>query len=554
MSALRSRAVSRDMPASRVGRLACLAGRELGRADALVRRLPTPKPWVVLGALVVADWAVMLEVARIAQHDGWLYFHGGDATWYYSSAWIVAHGHIPWGAISYGYSVLIAPIADFAGPNILHALPAIVVFNTVVLAPIALLCIYGIARMLGGRGFAYLASLAWVVFPVAVIHYFLPDYHSRYVDVTLPPALGLTARGDFPSLVFLLVAAYFAMRLIASAHGLDALGCGAAIGLAVAIKPSNALSIPAVGIAFVVARRWRGLVVAGAGMIPALIGLALWKYRGLGYLPAFSNKVGSYPPATIAYTSLAGIHLDPSRYLHIDWGQINHNLDGFRESTWSRRVIEWLTVGGLVGLARRSLPGAALIGVWLASFFIVKGSSPIVKFSWGSFLTHLIPAFPAFFLLASRRRSSSRSSDGGVSHRRSPPAAARRCRSGPRSTASAACRSCSRSSSSSCPRSPRPRRLTSTASTSTSRSTASASPCRPAREASPSRGSPSGRRASACRTRSSATTRARSAASGCATPRPSARSTRPARWLGFGRSNVLHRPIRRPGAGSTAWR
>ena len=31
--------------------------------------------------------------------------------------------------------------------------------------------------MLGGRAFAYLATLLWVVFPVLVIHYFLADYH-----------------------------------------------------------------------------------------------------------------------------------------------------------------------------------------------------------------------------------------------------------------------------------------------------------------------------------------------------------------------------------------
>ena len=78
-------------------------------------------------------------------------------------------------------------------------MPWIVVFNVVVLAPIALLSIYGITCMIGGRSFGYLASLIWVVFPVAVIHYFSAGYHARYVDITLPPALGLTARGDFPS-------------------------------------------------------------------------------------------------------------------------------------------------------------------------------------------------------------------------------------------------------------------------------------------------------------------------------------------------------------------
>ena len=56
----------------------------------------------------------------------------------------------------------------------------------------------------------------WVVLPLAAIGYFLPDYHSRYVDVALPAALGLTELGDFPSLVCLLVAAYFGYRLLSS--------------------------------------------------------------------------------------------------------------------------------------------------------------------------------------------------------------------------------------------------------------------------------------------------------------------------------------------------
>ena len=379
-------------------RRAQVVGRALGRVRRSIERLPAPKPWLVLAALVVACWAATLAVARIAQHNGWFYFHGGDATWYYTSAWVLGHGHIPQGSIGYGYSLLLAPIAHLAGPNILVGMPWIVVFNVVVLAPIALISVYGITCMIGGRSFGYLASLLWVVFPLAVIPYFSAGYHARYVDITLPPALGLTARGDFPSLVFLLVATYFGLRFLASRNDLDAIASGLAVGLAIAIKPSNALFLPAPVLALVVARRPRGLPLLAVGMIPSLLGLAVWKYRGLGYLPVFSNGPGATLVGAVSASS--SVHLHLSQYLPFNWTQLSQNLDGFRRWTWSRLLIELVALAGFVGLARRSLPAAALAGAWLASYLLIKGSSPVVNFADGTFLTHLIPAFPAYFLLA----------------------------------------------------------------------------------------------------------------------------------------------------------
>ena len=141
------------------------AGRVLGRADLLVRRMPQPPTWLVLGALVIAGWGIAAESSRVALHNGWLYSNGGDDTWYYTSAWALAHGHLPLASISYGYPLLIAPFALIAGPNLLHGLPWIVLFNQLVLAPIALVSIYGIVRMFASRWYAYLTTLLWVVSP-----------------------------------------------------------------------------------------------------------------------------------------------------------------------------------------------------------------------------------------------------------------------------------------------------------------------------------------------------------------------------------------------------
>lgn len=393
-------ATSHDSPAgsaSPLGRAAYRTGRALAHAQLVVERLP---PWLVLGALVLLNWGIVAEVARIAQHDGPLYYHGGDGTWYYTTAWSLGNGHIPYALLGYGYPLLLAPITAITGPSLLAGLPAIIVFNQLVLAPVAIACVYGMARFLGGRLFSYLATLLWVLLPVLVIHYFLADYHSRWVDITLPSIEGLLPLGDFPSMVALLVAAYFTLRTASTGRYADALAAGFAAGLAVAVKPSNFLFLPAPALTLLVARRWRGLAVVAAATLPALLGLVAWKQRGLGTVPAFSSGAeGTVVVAAFAVTLVAGIHLNIGHYVHLDWHHLHHNLDGLREYTWSQRMIYFGALGGLVGLLRRSTTVAVLAVTWLAAYLIVKGTASQVDMVGGGFFTHLIAAFPAYFLL-----------------------------------------------------------------------------------------------------------------------------------------------------------
>ena len=175
-------------------------------------------------------------------------------------------------------------------------LPFVVAFNLLVLWPIALLCVYGIAKAIGGRGFAYLVAFALDgVLRSPSIPYFYVSYHRRFFDQTLPSALGLVATGDFPSMVFLLVAAYFALKAVSDRSPRAALFAGLAVGFAATVKPANLIFLPAPLAGAGLQRRPRGSLLFGAGLVPALAGLALWKYRGLGYLPAFQS-----PPAALA--------------------------------------------------------------------------------------------------------------------------------------------------------------------------------------------------------------------------------------------------------------
>src|SRR6266702_5440796 len=103
------------------------------------------RPRLVLGALLAVQWLAVLALALVVRHNSWLYYQGGDQTYYYTTAWLLSHWTLPVTPIGYGWSLLLAPIAAFAGPNVLDAMPAIVVLNAVLLLPVALLCMYGLA-------------------------------------------------------------------------------------------------------------------------------------------------------------------------------------------------------------------------------------------------------------------------------------------------------------------------------------------------------------------------------------------------------------------------
>ncbi len=369
------------------------------RMKELVRRLPVPRPWMVVAALLLGEWVVDYKAAMIADHNGWQFYNGGDGSWYYTTTTVLAHGHIPQATLGYGYSLLLAPIVHFAGPNAMLGLPGIVLFNQLVLVPIALLCVYGIATMIGGRWFALFAGVAWVVFPVAAIHYFLPDYHERYVDMQLPPMIGVTGQGDYPSMVLLLVAAYFVLRFARFGRRLDALTSGLAAGFAIAVKPSNLLFLPAPLLVFLLARNPRALGLFAAAAVPSVIGLTIWKYRGLGYLPAFQHSptfvaLGAHVPF-MANPTTSWFHA----FVPLDWHELRTNYDELGGYTQGRWIITAAVVGGFIGLASRWFSAAMFAATWLASYVLIKGSSAQVDIRRGDFFNHMIAAFPAFVFL-----------------------------------------------------------------------------------------------------------------------------------------------------------
>ena len=47
------------------------------------------EPWTPLGALALLQWALVALLASRAEHNGWLYYQGGDETFLYSSSVVV---------------------------------------------------------------------------------------------------------------------------------------------------------------------------------------------------------------------------------------------------------------------------------------------------------------------------------------------------------------------------------------------------------------------------------------------------------------------------------
>jgi hypothetical protein len=369
----------------------------VARAAERVESLPAPR---VLAAFVVVDWLAVLATARVVRHAGWIYYQGGDQLWLYTLGWLLGHGQLTQTPVGYGWPVILAPIARIFGPNLAHAFPAIVLLDVVVLLPVALLSLYGIAARIGGRLAGYWAVVLWIALPFVGILYTNTGYHQRYTELTLPQSFGLTAMSDFPTTVATLVSVYFVVKTLFTEHPqlLDGVAAGVAAGIAIAIKPATSLFLVGPALAFVYKRRWTIAGMMLAGLAPAIVTLTLWKDRGLGRVPLLSSSAPGHVDGLAAAAPLGSLNV--GRYWHtLNWNVFLHNLDLLREHFWSGRLIEWLVIGGVIALARRSITAALLIGGWFFSFALVKGSYGHAGIEDASLFRVMMPAFPAFVLL-----------------------------------------------------------------------------------------------------------------------------------------------------------
>jgi hypothetical protein len=368
------------------------AARGAGRTvDRLLER-----PREVVGSLIVLQVAATGLLAMAATHNGWVFFQGGDQIVNTTTGWLVGQRVLPPTEVGYVWPLVQTPLTWVTGPTYVQALPVIVALNVLVLGPIALLCVYGLASRVGGRLLGYWASALWVVAPFAAIPLFDDRYHEKWIDQFLPQALGLTAMPDYPSLVLALAAAYFVARSLTPAGLHDALLAGLLAGAAGGLKPPNYLFAFGAVLAYVVARRWREGAAFAIALAPSVLVLAFWKDRGLGYIPALSLEQARLA----AGSGVALVDVDFDRYIDLDFDHWRDQMDQLREFFWSARLAQWAPFAGLLAVLRvRRFAIGALLAGWLAAFIVVKGFSERASIETNTFWRLLMPAWPAYLLL-----------------------------------------------------------------------------------------------------------------------------------------------------------
>ena len=367
------------------------AAREAGRTiDYLLER-----PRAVLATLAGLQIAATAVLALSVTHNGWVWFQGGDQIWLATQGWLLGHLELPPTEVGYLWSLLIAPIMWVTGPTYVQALPPLVVLQVLVLGPIAVLCVYGIASHIGGRLLGYWASFLWVIAPFAAIPLFVDRYQERWTEHFVPQALGLTAMSDFPSTVLVLASALFLVRSLDVDRLPDALLAGLLLGAAGGMKPPNLLMGIGAVLAYLAARRWREGVAFCAAVVPSLLVILLWKERGLGSLPVLS-----FQEVRVAAGASGVLALDVDRYIELDLDHWRQQMNYLREFFWSARLAQWAPFAGLIAVVRvRRGAIAALLGGWLAAFLLVKGFSVRADIQANTFWRLLMPAWPAYLIL-----------------------------------------------------------------------------------------------------------------------------------------------------------
>ena len=332
-------------------------------------------PAILLAALVAAQWGVVASVALTAERTGWRF--GADAP-----EWAAARalGSLDVSVVSgHGAPVLLWPFA------LADALPVAVVLQVAVGGPLVLLALHGIGSRIGGPLLGYASALGWVVAPLLTLGFFysgertfqgIPyeDFRGLVHDTVLPSALGLAVGPGFPSLVAVAGAAWLVVRSLDTGDWNDVLLAGLVAGFAIAVRPLNAVFLPAPLLALLAARRWRQALAFAAALLPAVATLALWRW--LAPLPLLGD-------------------FDFRRYDF--WANRVH----FRGAGWSLLLVAWIAVAGGFAVVRKAPEKGLLVSAWFAAFFVLAaGSLDRGGVLDGSLLRQIEPGYPAFVLLA----------------------------------------------------------------------------------------------------------------------------------------------------------
>ena len=113
------------------------------------------RPRAVVGSLIAVQIVAAVALALGVDHNGWVWYQGGDQIWLTTQGWLLGQLELPPTELGYLWSYALAPIMWITGPTYVQALPPLVVLQVLLLGPIALLCVYDLACRIGGRLLAF---------------------------------------------------------------------------------------------------------------------------------------------------------------------------------------------------------------------------------------------------------------------------------------------------------------------------------------------------------------------------------------------------------------
>lgn len=229
--------------------------------------------------------------------------------------------------------------------------------------------VYALADRIGGRIYALTAGLVLVIAPVVLAkRYFIIgghdlDYKVVYRQSVLPTEFGLTDRAQLVA-ACLFLAATLVVVLRAPATAWTAAATAALTGSAVLVSPRTWPALLAPVLAAAAGRRALPLAAAAATAGAALLLLALTRH--VPHVP-------------------------------LGWHDMGRSLDNLREFSWSRRILEYLPIAGVIGLARRSLPAGLFVGMVVLATVVFPLARPL---SLTDYLFAIVPGMSAYWLLA----------------------------------------------------------------------------------------------------------------------------------------------------------
>ncbi|HEV7639820.1 MAG TPA: glycosyltransferase family 39 protein [Gaiellaceae bacterium] len=364
----------------------------LARVAAFVER----RRWWIVGVCIVGQWVVLWRAN--VHHNGWLFQHGDDGPWYWTTAWAQTTLHVPFTAIGPGWPYVLTPVAAIFGPDMANGMPAVIALNVLVLGPASVIGMYLVAERIAGRLFAVWSAVLWTLMPTLAMALYSDSARHVIVDSFLPTATGLNALSDYPSMVVAIFCAYFVLRTMDSNDLRDGVLCGLLLGFLVLLKPANGPLPLAAVLVLLATRRFRGLVGVVGAAIPAAIALSIWKKTGTGQVPAISGGGGAGGGGGGGATP-GGVAHNTSKYLNIDLHHLSVNIHDLGQAFWSVRLLEFLLVAGAFGLITRARWRGAFVVAWFLAFALIKGTVSYANVFDTSLYRFLLPAWPAWTLI-----------------------------------------------------------------------------------------------------------------------------------------------------------